>query len=238
MMINKNRLDILLVRKGLVKSREKAKDLIRRGKILVNGEVIRKPSKEVSVYSSIELIEGFKFVSRGGYKLEFALNQLNVDVRDKVCLDIGASEGGFTDCLLQYGARKVYAVDIARDFLNENLLASKRVVKICADARERLPINETINVCVIDATFLRLDEVIIANLELVKNGVILGLVKPPYIVKELRRVYSKEEINKVLQDTLLTLKDLGLVIKGVVRSPIVGKIGKQEEFFVYASFRQ
>ncbi|MFO7161578.1 MAG: S4 domain-containing protein, partial [[Clostridium] cellulosi] len=110
-MSQKQRLDTLLVRKGLETSRERAKALIMSGVVFVNGQRVDKAGEEVDVDAEIEIHGGLKYVSRGGLKLEKALKSFDLDLNDKVCMDVGASTGGFTDCMLQNGAKKVYSVD-------------------------------------------------------------------------------------------------------------------------------
>ncbi|MFW9822937.1 MAG: SAM-dependent methyltransferase, partial [Candidatus Thorarchaeota archaeon] len=118
----KERIDILLVERRLVESRTKAQWLIRNGYVIVNGMEITKPGKKVDNSYEIQLTRKFPYVGRGGLKLEAALNKFSINVEDKICADIGASIGGFTDCLLQHGAKKVYAIDIATDRLHPSLI--------------------------------------------------------------------------------------------------------------------
>ncbi|KKN04711.1 hypothetical protein LCGC14_1094600, partial [marine sediment metagenome] len=109
----KERIDLLLVERRLVESRTKAQWLIKQGFVLVEGKKILKPSKRIDNILSIQLIKKFPYVGRGGLKLEVALKEFSIDATGKICADVGASVGGFTDCLLKHGARKIYAIDKA-----------------------------------------------------------------------------------------------------------------------------
>ena len=132
------RLDFYLVEKGLIKSRERAKEHIKKGDILVNGKSVCKPSYDVSDGEIVEFTgEKLKYVGRGGLKLEKAIEFFDIDLNEKVCMDIGASTGGFTDCMLQNGARLVYAVDVGHDQLADSLITDDRVINM-----ERTNIND------------------------------------------------------------------------------------------------
>jgi 23S rRNA (cytidine1920-2'-O)/16S rRNA (cytidine1409-2'-O)-methyltransferase len=124
----KQRLDLLLVARGLFQSRAQAQRAISAGLVLVNGQVIDKAGAQIPSDAHIELKEKPRYVSQGGLKLERALHVFQIDVADKVCLDVGASTGGFTDCLLQHGAKRVYAVDVGKGQLDWKLRADPRVV--------------------------------------------------------------------------------------------------------------
>ncbi|HEY9714152.1 MAG TPA: TlyA family RNA methyltransferase, partial [Chroococcales cyanobacterium] len=135
-MTKTERLDVLVLERGLVNTREAARTAIMDGAVLVNGQKVTKPGTKLKADSVIELIPSFakpKYVSRGGLKLEKALREFAVDPADRICLDIGASTGGFTDCLLKHGARQVYAIDVGYGQLDYSLRTDRRVV-----VRERL----------------------------------------------------------------------------------------------------
>ena len=121
----KERIDILLVERRLVESRTKAQWLIRKGYVIVNGIEITKPGKKVNNSYDIQLKRKFPYVGRGGLKLEVALDEFSICVEDRICADIGASIGGFTDCLQQQGAKKIYSIDIASDRLHPSLMCEK-----------------------------------------------------------------------------------------------------------------
>lgn len=179
----KERIDILLVERRLVESRTKAQWLIRNGYVIVNGMEITKPGKKVDNSYEIQLTRKFPYVGRGGLKLEAALNKFSINVEDKICADIGASIGGFTDCLLQHGAKKVYAIDIATDRLHPSLICEKMQEKVIpllgVDARQCITIDERVDICTLDLTFSSLREVLpnVKNF-LKQDGDIIALVKP------------------------------------------------------------
>ena len=179
----KERLDILLVDKRLVESRTKAQWLIRNGYVLVNGVEIKKPGKRVDNRYDIRLKKEFPYVGRGGLKLEAALRHFSISVENKVCADVGASVGGFTDCLLKHGASKVYAIDTAEDLLHPSLRCEKmknQVIPLLGiDVRKLNKLEEKVDVCTIDITFASLRD-ILPNIKnyLKRGGDIVVLVKP------------------------------------------------------------
>src|SRR5207237_1310982 len=124
----KIRLDVLLTERGLVESREKAQALVLAGEVLVNGEKARKAGQSVAVGAALEVLASPRYVSRGGLKLEAAIDQFRIPVAGRVCLDIGASTGGFTDCLLQRGAARVHVVDVGAGQLDWKLRSEARVI--------------------------------------------------------------------------------------------------------------
>jgi len=148
-MKRKERIDILLVERRLAESRTKAQWLIKKGYIFVNKKQIIKPSKRFDNSLEIQLIKGFPYVGRGGLKLEAALKEFTLSVKEKICADIGASVGGFTDCLLKHGALKVYAIDNATDLLHPSLRCEKMKAKVIpilgVDARDLIPIEEELD---------------------------------------------------------------------------------------------
>jgi 23S rRNA (cytidine1920-2'-O)/16S rRNA (cytidine1409-2'-O)-methyltransferase len=151
------RADKLLYIKGLCKSRSAAQALIAEGKVLYNGKLIYKPSEPLDENGDITVTEEQKYVSRGGYKLEGALNEFKIDVTDDICIDIGASTGGFTDCLLQHGAKKVYAVDAGHGQLDGSLLNDARIINIENFNARELDVNTAGELCdtaVMDVSFI------------------------------------------------------------------------------------
>src|SRR5437773_8490806 len=161
-----NRLDAELVARGLYESREKAKRAIMAGQVRVNEQVARKASDSVQAEDAIEIVAGEKYVSRGGQKLEQALEAFSLDVSNKVAIDLGASTGGFTDCLLQHGAAKVYAVDVGHGQLAWKLRHDRRVTvmeRINARqlTRAHFPAGfSAVDVVVIDCSFISLRKII------------------------------------------------------------------------------
>src|SRR6266542_1718049 len=179
------RLDVMMVNLGLAESRERAQGLIMAGAVRVAGAASSRPSQRVSFESGIEVIgPEHPFVGRGGVKLVAALEAFNVSAQGKIALDIGASTGGFTDCLLQRGAAKVFAVDVGRGQLAWKLRNDPRVVaieKVNARFLSREQIPEDVDLCVIDVSFISLTLILPRAFELVTaDGMILALIKPQF----------------------------------------------------------
>lgn len=234
-MSKKDRLDVLLFKKGLVASRKIASDLIKEGKVFVSGEKVIKASKEFYDDVNIEITELPKFVGRAGLKLEKALDTFNINVKDKIALDVGSSTGGFTDCLLQRGTKKVYAVDVGTDQLREELKNDIRVVSMeQTDIRSIESLSEKVDLIVIDVSFISLRLILPSVLKFLKdNGEIVTLIKPQFevgkdnlgkggIVKE-----EKDRLD-VLENVKKFSLDLGLKVLGEIESPIKGGDGNTE----------
>ena len=238
----KRRLDLLLVDKGLAPSRQRARALIMAGKILVNGLPAAKAGALVSADDSIELKGGdIPYVSRGGLKLEGALNEISLNITDCTCLDVGASTGGFTDCLLQNGAACVYAVDVGYGQLAWKLRQDPRVVAIERTNIRHMPlamIPEAVDLATIDVSFISLKIVVPAVMAFLKaEAFILALIKPQFEV-------GKDQVGKggVVRDPTLhnrVIKDLssffsgtGLGCENVIPSPILGPKGNREFFIL------
>ncbi len=211
--MKKERIDKLLVQKGFVKSRERAKALIMAGKVLVNGTVVDKPGTSVPVDSRVEVKgEDIPYVSRGGLKLETALKEFSLNVKDFTCLDIGASTGGFTDCLLKHGAKKVYAVDVGKGQLDWKLRQDKRVVSIeGVNARylSEKEVPEKVDLIVIDVSFISLTKILpVAKNFLKPKGKVVALIKPQFEL-------SKREVDKgkgVIRDPYLHAKAIQKIV--------------------------
>ncbi|MFX1364358.1 MAG: TlyA family RNA methyltransferase [Promethearchaeota archaeon] len=238
----KERIDVVLVDRGLVESRTKAQWLIMNGYVVINGKKITKPGKRVDDSLEIHLLKKFPYVGRGGLKLESALKFFSISVKDKVCADIGASVGGFTDCLIKSGARKVYAIDTAIDLLHP-LLRIEKMKKIVipmvgVDARNKIEMEEKIDVCTIDTTFTSLRE-ILPNVKnfLRKKGIIIALIKPLFETQ-----FQKEKKFKIIRDSRILSNILKELIEwsiknnifpyGIKSSPLLGK-GGSIEFLIY-----
>ena len=176
------RLDQLLVRRALAPSRERAQVLILGGAVRVDGERMSRSADTVNEDSSITLDAGPRFVSRGGEKLDAALDELRLDVSGRVALDVGASTGGFTDCLLQRGAVRVYAVDVGKGQLDWKLRQDPRVVVMeGVNAREGVDLPETVDLIVADVSFISLRLVLLPSLRHLRDdGDIVALVKPQF----------------------------------------------------------
>lgn len=231
-----------MVEKGIASGRDYAKELIAKHMIYANGELITKPSTKFDENSTIEVRgEVLPYVSRAGLKLEKALTTFNIDVTDKVCMDIGASTGGFTDCLLKNNAKLVYAVDVGNDQLVSSLRKDSRVIVMeNTNIRylDKSSIDNSIDFITIDVSFISLNHVLPkANDFLSSGGSIVSLIKPQFeagpenvgkggIVKHsnIRRAVVKKIIDNCA--------DLGLNVKGLTVSPIKGQKGNIE-YLIY-----
>lgn len=235
--MKKERLDRLLVRRGLVPSREQARRLILAGEVLVNEQVSDKPGTQVPVDAVLRVRARPKFVSRGGLKLEAALDEFNIDVHGLVAVDVGASTGGFTDCLLQRGASHVYAVDVGYGQLAWKLRQDPRVTPLeRTNIRylERLPEGALADIAVIDASFIGLRLVLPATLRLLKpEGQIVALIKPQFEAgpKQVGKggvVRDARVHRQVIQDAIALALELGLAVAGLTVSPAPGPAGNIE----------
>jgi 23S rRNA (cytidine1920-2'-O)/16S rRNA (cytidine1409-2'-O)-methyltransferase len=238
-MSKKLRLDQLLVSKGLFGSREQAQRAVMAGEIKIGTRIAAKPSQLLETDAAIAVKPTRKYVGRGALKLEGALDRFRTDVNGKVALDIGASTGGFTDCLLQRGAAKVYAVDVGHSQLAWRIRNDPRVVvleKLNARFLSREHIPELADVCVIDVSFISLTLILPNAFDLITpSGVILALIKPQF---ELQRVdvgrggvIRDPELQQKAQDKIVAfVTSLGHVVTGIVPSRITGADGNQEFF--------
>lgn len=237
----KERLDRLLVEKGLVETRQKAQALIMAGKVLVCGKKVEKAGQEVAIDATIEILESSsKYVSRGGLKLEAALDHFGIEVDGLVVMDVGASTGGFTDCLLQRGARKVIAVDVGWGQLHSKLRADPRVeVRERCNVRYLKPedLGERPQLATLDVSFISLRLVIpvVSRVVLPGEGQILALVKPQFEVGRAQVgkggvVRDKALHEKVLEELTEMGISLGFRVSRPFPSPIKGPKGNQEYF--------
>lgn len=234
---SKERLDVLIVERHLAESRERAKAYIMAGVVFVNGQREDKPGLKVKRSSTIEVREKMKYVSRGGFKLEKAMASFNLSLSDKVCMDVGASTGGFTDCMLQNGAVKVYSVDVGYGQFAWKLRQDPRVV--CMEktnirylTMERLA--EKIDFCSIDVSFISLTKVLEPITALLQEGAeIVALIKPQFEAGreqvEKHGVVRKAKVHEeVIHQVWNYSKTLGLGIRGLDFSPIKGPEGNIE----------
>ena len=233
--VKKKRLDVLLVERGLVESREQGKRLIMAGQVLVDGRVMDKPGMQVAGGADIRLRVKPPYVSRGGLKLEAALDSFAVQVAGAVAADVGASTGGFTDCLLQRGASKVYAIDVGYGQLAWRLRQHPRVVvmeRVNVRYLESLP--EPIDLATIDVSFISLELVLPSVVGWLKPaGDIISLVKPQFeagraevgkggVVKDPK--VHRAVLGKILAGAL----NHGLTVRGLMASPLKGPAGNLE----------
>jgi len=237
----KRRLDNLLLERGIVQSRERAKGLILSGDVRVNGNPVNKAGTLIDENAEIEITKDIPYVSRGGLKLEKAIKEFNINVKDKAAIDVGASTGGFTDCLIQYGAKKVYAVDVGYGQLAWKLRNDPRVVIIeRKNVRYIKPsdIGEPVDIATIDVSFISLKLVlpVVKNL-LKENGEIIALIKPQFEVGkgEVGKggiVKDEEKHKKVISEIKSFAIDSGFKVLNVTKSPIAGQKGNVE-FLIY-----
>jgi 23S rRNA (cytidine1920-2'-O)/16S rRNA (cytidine1409-2'-O)-methyltransferase len=240
------RIDRLLVETGLAESREKAQAMVMAGEVLADGQKVTKAGQKLSPDAEIRLLgERLKYVSRGGLKLEAALHAFAIQVQGKVCLDIGSSTGGFTDCLLQQGAKKVYAVDVGTAQLHWNLRQDARVVlheNVNARYLSKEVVPEEVDFACCDVSFISATRILPALPPLLKLGAALVvLVKPQFevgkgevgkggIVRDPRQ--HREAVEKVRA----ALAEIGFSRVEEMESPILGAEGNKE-FLLYASQR-
>ena len=236
-MSGKSRLDVLLVERGLAPTRAKAQGLIMAGQVYVADQKRTKAGEQVAVDAPIEVRGGLPYVGRGGLKLAHALDRLGVDVRGLAALDVGACTGGFTDVLLQRGARRVYAIDVGYGQLDYSLRIDPRVGVIeRTNIRqlEALPDGETADCGVVDVSFISLRLVLPPMQRLMRpEGFIVALIKPqfeagPQDVGKGGIVRDVEVHRRVLGDVIGFSGTLGLRLQGLVRSPITGAEGNSE----------
>jgi 23S rRNA (cytidine1920-2'-O)/16S rRNA (cytidine1409-2'-O)-methyltransferase len=253
--VKKERLDVLMVNRGLSESRSLAQRQIMAGQVRVADQVILKPAVMIDIKAPITIDKGPAFVSRGGEKLEAALTQFQIAIHDRVCADVGASTGGFTDCLLQHGARRVYAIDVGHGILHWKLRQDRRVVVMeDTNARYVTSLPEPIQVITIDASFISLRTLLpvakgwldppsprqneldaagggaVAN----KPNDIITLIKPQFeagrsqVARGAGVIRDPEIHRQVLTEILEFASSLGLSVHGLIRSPLLGPKGNTE----------
>lgn len=230
------RLDIALVRRGLAETRERARQLIKSGCVRVRGQISTKPALKVHEEDSIILLEQLRYVGRGGLKLEAALEHFPVNVNGIVALDVGASTGGFTDCLLQHGASSVYAVDVGHNQLSPKFKNDPRVTVFeHTDIRklERLP--RQVDLAVIDVSFISLRLVLPVIIGFLKpeTGRIIALIKPqfeagPHRVNKKGVIKNESIREKTVQELLLWIQAQGWTVLDFIPSPILRGEGNVE----------
>ena len=246
----KIRLDVLLVERGLAESRAKAQAMIMAGQVRVAGQVTLKPATSISADSVLTVDSGPRFVSRGGEKLDAALDAFQMDVTGLVCADVGASTGGFTDCLLQRGAAKVYAIDVGKGILHWKLRNDPRVVVMEeTNARFVESLREQVSLITVDASFISLKIL----LPVVKGwvspsppsplpagerrrgeGNVIALIKPQFEAgkRDVSRgdgvIRDPEIHSQVLRDVLGFAQQGGFAVRGLIKSPLLGPKGNAE----------
>ena len=234
----RERLDKVIKRRRLIRSRSRAQRMIEAGRVMVEGHVITRPGHPIDPEAKIEILSYEKYVSRGGEKLEAALDQFRIDPKSRVCLDVGASTGGFTDCLLQHGAAKVYAIDVGHDQLHPSLRRDPRVVVregLNARYLEPQDIGEPIDLAVIDVSFISLRLILPPLAEiLAPGGDLIALAKPQFEVG--REALPPDGVVKNEADRQAVLEALRAFVEsetpwsaiGEMKSPIEGEKGNLE----------
>jgi 23S rRNA (cytidine1920-2'-O)/16S rRNA (cytidine1409-2'-O)-methyltransferase len=242
-MADRSRLDVLLVERGLAESRQRAVALILAGKVQVEGCQASKAGQRVAADARVELVDQNEiYVSRGGFKLASALDSFSVEVAHLVVMDVGASTGGFTDCLLQRGAKKVYAIDVGYGQLAWQLRRDPRVVTVeRCNVRylTREQVSELVDLVVIDTSFISLTKVIPKVLEFVKGGgQLLALIKPQFEVGRGQVgkggvVRNRELHGQVVRKIEQFCQSQEMEVRGVKESSLLGPKGNRE-FFILA----
>jgi len=244
--VEKPRIDVLMVERGLAPSRERAQSMIMAGQVQVAGQRIDKPGTRISADSQVEIVgQPLRYASRGGLKLEGALEDFGVTPDGKICLDAGSSTGGFTDCLLQLGASKVYAVDVTIAQLDWKLQQDARVVRIEKNARhlQAGDIADPVALITADLSFISVTKVLPALLSVAASGAdLLILIKPQFELE--KRDVGKGGIvrdpalhERAVQGVVEAANRLGLEVVGVKPSKLPGAEGNQE-FFLHAKTRR
>jgi 23S rRNA (cytidine1920-2'-O)/16S rRNA (cytidine1409-2'-O)-methyltransferase len=234
------RVDVLLVELGLVESRAKAQALVLAGLVMVADQRVDKPGTLVAAGSELRLKRTDQYVSRGGKKLEGALDALTLDPRDKICVDVGASTGGFTDCLLQRGAHKVYAVDVGHGLLAEKLRQDPRVVVMDrTNARHLKGVDfpDVVDWVVVDASFIGISQLIGALAEVLPSGgLLLAMIKPQFEVgrEQARRakgvIRDPELRASAIETARATVAEAGFRLVSGNDSTLAGPKGNVEYF--------
>ncbi|MGL4948699.1 MAG: TlyA family RNA methyltransferase [Mycoplasma sp.] len=242
------RLDLYLVQNQYLKTRNEAVKLIKAGSILVDGEPILKPSFDI-INQKIQVKEKLQYVSRAGDKLAFAVKEFNIDIRNKIVLDIGASTGGFTDVCLQGGASKVYAVDVGTSQLDETILNNKNVINIenCnVKVLDNKVVSENIDLVVSDLSFISSKYMFerIKYLNKSNDFNIISLIKPQFelqkeVVKRCKGVITDTKLhNQAISNVCKFARDEGLQIMKIIESPILGAKKQNKEFLIWCKYEK
>ena len=236
----KERLDKVIKERRLIRSRSRAQRMIEAGRVRVDGHILTRPGHPIDSEAGIEILAFEKYVSRGGEKLEAALERFRIDPRGKVCLDVGASTGGFTDCLLQHGAAKVCAIDVGHDQLHPSLRRDPRVVVregLNARYLEPQDIAESIDLVTVDVSFISLRLILPPLAEIAgPKAEIIALVKPQFEVGKGK--LASDGVVKNEADREVVLRDLCTFVEvetpwsvvGEMASPVQGEKGNTEFF--------
>lgn len=240
----RERADIVLVKRGLVESRQKAQALIMAGLVFSDNTRIEKPGQMLPLDQEIYLKEKLPFVGRGGLKLAPVLDELKIQVEDMIAADLGASTGGFVDCLLQQGVKKVYAVDVDTRQLDWKLREDPRVILIEKNARylNEGDFKDNLDLVTMDLSFISVIKVMPAVKTFLGKGELIALIKPQFEAG--RRQVGKKGVvrnssvhREVLEKIVAEAGRLGFAVKGLVKSQVRGQKGNQE-FFIHCCLNQ
>lgn len=235
-MKRKKRLDHLLLERMPEYSRQQIQSWIMQGKVRVDGQVITKPGTQIAPELAIEINnEKPRYVSRAGFKLEKALEHFNVDVRDIIVLDAGLSTGGFTDCLLQHGAAKVYGIDVGYGQVHETIRNDPRVaVMERVNLRDLRTVGQPVDMVTLDLSFISILKVMDAVTAMLKpDGMLITLIKPQFEAgrHDIGRggiVHDPQVHTRVIEEVTRGITSYGFTCKGVIPSPILGSTGNTE----------
>jgi len=233
----KKRIDILLTERGLVDSRAKAQRLVMAGQVRSNGELVNKPAEKVEEHAQIKIIQKSRYVSRSADKLVAAVTAFELKITGAVCADVGSSTGGFTDCLLQNGAEKVFAIDVGKGILAWKLRQDPRVVVMEeTNARYVEKLDQEVDLITVDVSFISLKNI----LPVVKNwfggegGEVVALIKPQFeagrkLVSKGKGVIRDPQVHRQVLITLLEFSASdGYIVLGLIKSPVMGPKGNTE----------
>ncbi len=239
----RERLDKVIKERRLIRSRSRAQRMIEAGRVMVNGQIVTRPGHPIDSEADIEITGYEKYVGRGGDKLEAALERFRIDAKGRVCLDIGSSTGGFTDCLLQRGAAKVYAIDVGHDQLNPRLRTDPRVVVregINVRYLEPQDVGEPVELVTVDVSFISLKLVLPPLVDILRSGTdilscdIIALVKPQFEVgaENLPRdgVVKEEAARQAVLSEIRTFieSETPWSVTDQMKSPVKGEKGNIE----------
>ena len=235
----KERADRLLVQQGLAETRQKAQALIMAGLVFYEGTKVEKPGQPMDLGARLEVKSPLPYVSRGGLKLAEALEVFQVEIAGKVVADLGASTGGFTDCLRQRGAKKIYAVDVDPRQLDWHLRQDKRVITLKKNARylEKNDFSEPLELVTCDLSFISLLKILPALRRLLEKGEVLALIKPQFEAEKhqvgKKGVIRDQAVHQaVLEKVLSGASEAGFYVHGLHKCQVKGQRGNQE-FFVH-----
>lgn len=235
-----------MVEQKISESRSRAQRLIMAGEVLINGQQAKKSSDLVSDHDQVTVKKPAKYVSRGGEKLEAALVAFDLqDLHGKVCADVGSATGGFSDCLLQMGAEKVYAIDVGYGLLHWKLRNNPRIVLMeKTNARNIKELPEKVHLCTIDASFISLKTLLpCVKKWITPQGVIIALIKPQFeagreLVARGKGVIRDTDVHKkVINEITRFAEKVGLKKDAIIQSPIIGPKGNKE-FFIHLTIKE